>query len=115
MPLQEEIDGLILQTNRFYLDSLRQNYTNLVDVQLDVLEWTYEENRTFPVFIDFDANVFFLDDTTIPPAADLLRVMQVGQDCEIYIMDYVWMSEPADSIFREVNEVLFKASVRPAK
>ena len=115
MPLQEEIDGLILQTNRFYLDSLRQNYTNLVDVQLDVLEWTYEENRTFPVFIDFDANVFFLDDTTIPPAADLLRVMQVGQDYEIYIMDYVWMSEPADSIFREVNEVLFKASVRPAK
>lgn len=74
-------------------------------------DWTYDATRPFPILLNFDANGFYTDGTTIPSAPEVLSVMQ-GADYNNYIENYVWKTEPAmQSIFFEVTSVEYMARV----
>ena len=109
MPTHEEIDGLIVQTNLFYLQNLMVIHPNMVGFEADVIEWTYDETREYFLFIDFHANGFFTNGTEMPAVPVLLADMQ-GLDYDKYIMFNVWNSEPGGSVFADTKAVVFFAS-----
>lgn len=110
-PTQEEIDGVIAETNRFYTDILSAAYPNLDSFEAIFVEDSFNAGNDLPIRIDFDANAFFTDGTDIPSAQDVFAVLE-GADYQNYITNYVWNSEPVGStIFFETQEVAYEARV----
>lgn len=78
-PTEEEIAGIMLQTTNFYTDSLKASFPNL-----DSFEATFISSdtdltaATTPVIIDFDANAFFTEGTSIPTSSELFAVLEVA-------------------------------------
>lgn len=57
-PTQEEIDGLMVETTRFYTDILSAAFPNLESFQAVFVESQFNAANDLPVLIDFDANSF---------------------------------------------------------
>lgn len=110
-PTQEETDGLMVETTRFYTDILTQAYPNLDSFDATLVSVDFNAGNDLPVLIDFDANAFFTDGTTIPTAAEVFSVLE-DANYETYIQEYVWNSAPVGtSIFFETQEVAYNARV----
>ena len=81
-PTQEEIDGLLVETTRFYTEALRAAYPNLNSFEATFVatntDLTMQAADQTPVIVDFDANAFFDEGTTIPSAAEVFEVLEAA-------------------------------------
>jgi len=76
-PTQAELDGIMAKTTEFYETILRQRYPNLDSFQAVFISTATDLTMAMgtPVRIDFDANAFFTDGTTIPSPNDVFNVL----------------------------------------
>lgn len=112
-PTQAEIDGLLVETNRFFSDYLPTVYPGVFSTfSSDNTDVTFDANANFPVNLDFDANVVFQGtDASAPTAGEVFASMQAA-DLQNYIQNYVWNSEPrGTSLFFDTQRSEYGARV----
>lgn len=112
-PTQEEIDGVLAETTRFYTDLLTTEYQgsnfNFDSFEAKLVSSDFNAGNNLPIKIDFDANAFFTGENA-PTPAEVFAVLE-GADYQNYITNYVWMSQPQGTIFFETQEVAYNARV----
>lgn len=113
-PTQEEIDGVVEQTNIFYNMVFSDQYG------ADFVSFTAENNvatfgdaaDTYPVTIDFDAAVQFADGVAPVPTRDEIFTAMQNADLNDYIQSYVWESTPVmTSLFYDTQRVRYDARI----
>lgn len=114
-PRTEEINGLVVETNRFFTDVLRAEYPNtFVRFSMTNIEETFNNMaQSLPVLLDFDAAVTFSTNSVeTPTAAEIFDVMD-NANLQDYIQMYVWESEPrGTSIFFDTQRTSFGAKAQ---
>lgn len=76
-PTPEEFEGLLVQTQRFYADLLRESFANLISVEVVQVGDDYRPGEALPVLVEIEiTGIFAATDGTIPPTPqDLSSVM----------------------------------------
>ena len=88
-PTQAEIDGLLVETTRFYTAILQARFPNLVSFDATFVATNTDLASENPVRIDFDANAFFTTGTAVPSAAEVFEVLEAA--------DYQGTYNPVDA------------------
>lgn len=113
-PTQEEIDGVIEQTNLFFTMVFADQYG------ADFVSFAAENNvatfssatDTYPVNIDFDAALQFAEGTNPIPTRDEIFTAMQNSDLNDYIQSYVWEATPAMSgLFYDTQRVRYDARI----
>ena len=113
-PTQEEIDGVVEQTNLFFTMVFADQYGD------DFVSFVAEGNvasfgsdaDTYPVNIDFDAAVQFAEGTNPVPTRDEVFTAMQNSDLNDYIQSYVWEATPAMSgLFYDTQRVRYDARI----
>ena len=118
-PSQDEVDGLIESTTRFYTDWFSDsNSTNITNYALESVELIpttvafIPDDEIFPILIEMLAHMKFslIGENNELDELDILAAMATA-NYENYILSYVWGSEPAGAtIFDETQRVYFTDS-----
>jgi len=78
-PTEEEYNGLMAETTRFYTDVMKAAYPNLESfVAFRVDDEFRPANTDLPIFVDFDAYAFFQEGTTIPTEEEVFATLQAA-------------------------------------
>ena len=112
-PTQEEIDGIIIETNRFFTDVFSAAYgADFVSFSADNSVMSFMgEGDTYPVRIDFDAAVTFAEGATPATRDEIFTAMQ-NSDLNVYIQMYAWEAAPVmASLFYDTQRVKYDARI----
>ncbi|CAB9496023.1 expressed unknown protein [Seminavis robusta] len=111
-PTDDELNGLVTQTNSFYDAQLQLSYPNFYvpgsASMTNILE-TSVQTATYPVILDFDLATTFTTSDANTPTADQIFVELGFFPYRTYIEQYVWSAEPAGtSLFFDTEMVVFR-------
>lgn len=111
IPTEQDVKGLICQTNKYFEDRLRQE---LVDEDVNShatnIDWDYVPGDKLPARVNFTAFTTYKDGTLVPGKLvyDILKVI----DVETYVRNYAWNSEPYETnIFWDIRDIEFSGEV----
>lgn len=120
-PTQDEYDGVIAQTDRFYSDIMSTFFSSTfrsvaITLELPIFDATQVPTSStdikYPNTILIQLSYTFTDKTDrgfLPDAETVLAVMD-DANYQAYVQSYVWASLPETSLFRGTNQVSYTGS-----
>ena len=127
-PTDKEIDGLLVQTHRFYTQVFSSSNfgKTFIDVVLDVNRVDFDASQvvvgallagadaesSFPITVVTDVTVSFGEAASggqeVPSSDQLVMILQAANYVD-YIQDYVWVADPpgGEGLFFETQVVQF--------
>lgn len=106
-PTQQEIEGLLCQTDLYFEKRLREDLKDdSINSHSTNVDWEYNIGEKYPAIVNFTSFSTYGDGSLVPAKLvyDVMKVI----DIDDYVRTYVWNSQPySQNIYYDTKDILF--------